>query len=587
MVDRKQSRDRKGADGGAQPLPYDRGSDRLTSPVLYWRSRGTHSGDRVVLILRIRRAETALADARLDEAFALARAADFAAHHKGQKLIGRLARALAARGQEHLAAGRTDQAAADCEKAAVLAGSLPEVAALRTAIAEATSARRQLERHRGDVLAAAREHLNHGRLSIGEQCLASTPPDSARVTELRAQAALRRVQAAGALNRARQALDREDHPAAAAALVEAVRAHPTESQVSEMIVELTRSAAARAASAIDTGRLDLVEALLDPAIRVNHDSIEVRELLRFVNGCREALAGINSGQPRVTAEALQRLTALRPSAAWLAQAARDAQQAAEHLQTLRAGPLGLLGLLGNTTSPAHLEATLPLPTPRAANHAAQALPPLLRGDHGGVLDGKDAAHTGLPTRLLLFADGIGSFLILRDRRVTIGPAGSSRHPDIPLLAEPGLPTVTIERTDEDYFVSCDSGVDVNGIAAKRRLLINGDRITVSPRAKARFVRPNAASTSAVLQLAGTRLPSSDARQVILMDREMILGPGQAAHVRADQLADAAIFQIRDGGLFCRCKEPVLVNEKPLDRHAALPLAARVQIGTVSFVVTAA
>jgi hypothetical protein len=555
-----------------------------------------------VLILKIRRAETALADARLDEAFALAQAPDLAAHHKGQKLIGRLARALADRGQKHLSAGRLDQASADCQKAAFLAGSLPEVAALRSAITEATTARHRLERHRGDVLAAAREHVDHGRLSIGEQCLADEP-DNSRIADLRDKVAMRRAQAQSAIERSRQALDREDYAAAAIALYEAQAVHAHEPQLAEMTTELVSAVCTRAAGAIDTGRLDLVESILEPALRVAGDSVPVRELTRFLLGCREAFAGVNGGQPAITAEALQRLAAMRPSATWLTQAARDARQAAESLQTLRAGPLGLLGLLangaaapapvvgggrparllGNPVRPIHLEETLDHPaTPPFG--AAQPLPPLPKGGQGGCMNANNAA---LPAKLLVHVDGVGTYLLLRDRRVTIGPAGSSRQPDVALLAEPNLAPVTIERLDEDYFVSCAAGVNVNGAAAQRKLLANGDRITVSPRARARFVMPNAASTTAVLQLAGTRLPASDARQVILMDRECILGPGASAHIRADQLADQAILQTRDGRLFCRSKETVLVNEKPLDRHAGLPLGARIQVGTVSFVVTAA
>jgi hypothetical protein len=184
-------------------------------------------------------------------------------------------------------------------------------------------------------------------------------------------------------------------------------------------------------------------------------------------------------------------------------------------------------------------------------------------------------------------DGAGTFLVLRDRRIAIGPAGSSRHPEVALLADSGLPGVTVDRTDEDYFLSADAGVCVNENPVQRKLLLNGDRIALSPRARLRFVLPNAASTSAVLHMAGTRLPSCDARQIILLDREMVLGPGVSAHIRADQLSEPAILHVRDGRLFCKSKEEVQVNGRPLDRNAGIPLGARVQIGPVSFTVTAA
>ena len=79
------------------------------------------------MILRIRQAECALADGRLDEAYEIAQADDVRRHHHGQRLIGRLARAIVQRGQENLAAGRFQPALSDCNKAEKLAGNLAEV----------------------------------------------------------------------------------------------------------------------------------------------------------------------------------------------------------------------------------------------------------------------------------------------------------------------------------------------------------------------------------------------------------------------------------------------------------------------------
>lgn len=524
-----------------------------------------------VLILRIRRAQTALADGRLDEAFGLAQAADLQAHQKGQRLIGRLARALVKRGRDHLAAGRWVQANADSDKAGALAGNLPELAELRTALADAAHEKQRAERHRGDVLAAAREHVDNGRLSIGEQWLERCAAESARIDRLREQVTDRRAQASTAIERAEAALAREDWPAAAAGIAEARRAHAGHPRCGELAAELARGLTRRAAVAIDQGRLDLADSLLEPARLVGIESVEIGELTRFLDQCREAIASIGRGRPRPATEVLRRLSAIRPGAAWLSQAAAAAQQAAENLESLRSGPLGLLSERAGAVSE---ESTLP-PVhwqPRPVPKPSPAAPPA-------------AGH--LPARLLFHVDGVGSYLVVRDRRVTIGPAGSSRHPEVALLTEPGMPVATIERNDEDYFFCCEADARVNDAAARRKLLANGDRIALSARTRMRFVLPNAASTSAVLQLAGTRLPGSDARQVILLDREMVLGPGSTAHMRADALAAPAILHVRDGRLFCRAGEEVKVNDRPLDRHAGIPLGARVQVGPISFVVTAA
>ena len=63
------------------------------------------------MILRIRQAECALADGRLDEAFELADRHDVRSHRRGQRLVGRLVRSLVDRGRKHLDAGRIAEAA--------------------------------------------------------------------------------------------------------------------------------------------------------------------------------------------------------------------------------------------------------------------------------------------------------------------------------------------------------------------------------------------------------------------------------------------------------------------------------------------
>src|SRR5688572_22083695 len=89
-----------------------------------------------VLILRIRQAEVALGDGRLDEAYELCQSEKLRSHRKGQALVTRLVRALVKRGHEHLNAARPQQALVDCEKASRLGGALAEVVELRSVATE-------------------------------------------------------------------------------------------------------------------------------------------------------------------------------------------------------------------------------------------------------------------------------------------------------------------------------------------------------------------------------------------------------------------------------------------------------------------
>ena len=86
-----------------------------------------------MVILRIRQAETAMADGRLDEAFEQAIREDVRSHRRGQKLADRLADRLLERGQGHLTAERYVEALSDCERAGRLAGNQERIADLRSA----------------------------------------------------------------------------------------------------------------------------------------------------------------------------------------------------------------------------------------------------------------------------------------------------------------------------------------------------------------------------------------------------------------------------------------------------------------------
>jgi hypothetical protein len=193
---------------------------------------------------------------------------------------------------------------------------------------------------------------------------------------------------------------------------------------------------------------------------------------------------------------------------------------------------------------------------------------------------------GLPSKFIVQIDGAGSCMVLRQPTVTIGPISSDRIPDIGLIAEAGAPVATIERADEDYFLR-GSVLAVNDKSASNKLLVSGDRISLTPRCRVSFQLPSAASTTAVLDLIGARFPRADVRRVVLLDRELVIGPGQTAHMRCDTTPEPIVLHVRDNRLFCRTTAEVEVNGQPMDREKGIPLGAHVRVGLVSFVVTKA
>jgi hypothetical protein len=291
----------------------------------------------------------------------------------------------------------------------------------------------------------------------------------------------------------------------------------------------------------------------------------VQQYRRGIEQCRTAWSHLDSGDPGRAAEILKRVSMIFPSASWIGTALSLMKQADAALAELRGGPLALLGdSRGVGVPPA-------LPAERLAPRT----------------HGRDAhATAGLPSRFILRVDGAGSFCVFRQPIVTIGPISSSQQPDLGLLAEPGIPIATIERREDEYFIR-GSAVAVNDRAGNGKLLACGDRIALSPRCRMSFNLPSAASMTAVLDLTGCRYPRADVRRVILLDGDVILGPGVATHVRVEGAEENVILHVRDGRLFCEAKQPVEVNSAPMDRISGIPMDANVKVGSVSFVVSGA
>lgn len=114
---------------------------------------------------------------------------------------------------------------------------------------------------------------------------------------------------------------------------------------------------------------------------------------------------------------------------------------------------------------------------------------------------------------ILQVDGLGSLLLLQNDRVSIGTASSSMRCDLTLQTEGDSVPMLICRDDEDYFAESTS----------RRLLASGDSITVGQRGRLRFTKPVPASSSAILEVTGAKLPRRDIRRVVLLADSLLFG----------------------------------------------------------------
>jgi hypothetical protein len=517
-----------------------------------------------VLIVRLKQLEHALGDGRLDHAFELASAANLRADRRGQELVTQLAVALVQRGTQHADAGRLSEASADCEKAANLAGNTPEIAQLRIAVAGATAKKLDVERIRGHQLAAAKRQIDAGQLTVGQELLSPFDGDD-RAAMLSQDLAAQRALLRSALTKATAAFAADDWQGAMDHLNGLGRQFPADSELAAISAKVTQHVIGLVSDAVNSGRLDLAVLYVARLEKLGRANLELEPLRRTLTDCRRAFEFVRCADASQAGEILHRLVLLWPDAAWIGPVCARLKQAADALDEVRSGPLGLMAKMNGRFDP---HETIPMPQNAGKQRRMIESPPVR-----------------VNGRVVLHVDGIGGFLVIEKGLVAAGPASSGSVPDVALLAGTDVPPITLSRTDGDYFLQSRQAVLVNEKPTTGKLLSSGDKIALSPRCRFTFRRPSAASGTAVLELTGARLARGDVRQIILLDREILIGPGAGAHVRCDSLAQAAVLQPGGVKLLLRTAEAVQIDGIATSCPAEVLPGAHVRMGPVSFAVT--
>jgi len=531
-----------------------------------------------VLILRLKQAESAMADGRLDEAFDVVQSEDIKQHRRGQKLIGRLARAFTKRGQENLDVERIQLALVDCNKAEKLAGNTADVAKLRSAICSEMEQKRLRNRHRSFKVAQARQCIQDGRISVGEDILNDTDYRDSQANMVLQQAAMARLQAGEAIKRAEQALQRNDLDGAIEIVLKAGATGIQNDKVVEVVSKLRSLVAGRIKEDLNNGRISLAHSLWQRVSPIADGCSEISEMGLALSQCLRAAEYIAAGQAREAVPLLRKVQLICPSAKWLNAATDQTRKAAELLDELAASPLGL-DITKNAAADEQNDMSS-RQIQKSLSHEfmkPQANPQMMVSDM--------RAESSIPSKFVLQIDGIGSFFVLRDGNITVGPVSSSARPSVGLMADPNLPVVTIERSEDDYFIRSSRPVRVNNATTTNKLLVDGDRISLSPRCGMKFNIPNPASTTASLSLPSARLGRADVRRIILMDRDILIGPTEGNHIVSEFLDETVTLFVQNGRLLCKTKGKILVDDEPVSSTAGLPVDKRIRIGSISLVLT--
>jgi hypothetical protein len=410
-----------------------------------------------------------------------------------------------------------------------------------------------------------------GWLSVGERILADAPTDDGQAQLLRQELAAARLQAEDAVAKAEQALKQGDIEAAVDLLRAAGVTKNHNGQVGQLLRQIGRQAGEQALASFTQGRIDRAGSLLQRLAPLGVDGEEIAELRRALTQCHQAAECVAVGQPGLALPLLRQVKTMVPSAKWLDKAVADVRQAAEALDELTGGPLGLS--IADAVGVQMTESGRPMTDDRQRTTE----------DRRQKTEDRCSPFAGLPSEFVMQMDGIGSYLVFRDDRITVGPISSSGRPTLGLMAEPGLPVVGIERMDGDYFLRCERAVEINGVAVTEKLLADGDTIALSSRCRLRFRLPNPASPTAVLMLSGARLGRPDIRHVVLMGRDILAGPFTNNHIQSEHLEETVTFFCQNDRLLCRAARPVTVDDRPMQPETGLVLDKPIRIGKLSMV----
>ena len=501
---------------------------------------------------RLRVAENALRQGRLDDAFRIAIDPHIREHRRGAALVRALTERFIERAREHFAADRFSDALRDLDRANTGGLAQDRIAELRAQIntVAAEAARRQHSRH--GRLADARRRVAEGSLVAGQRILDAASQGDAEAAKMKRDIAMRDHEASEIFEQVQRLVRDEQWVAAVERLAKAKTLDPHDPQCAKLEGDLCARVLKSARQSLKDGRVqraadqlvclgDLGQAL--PAKR------EVEEMMQLVHQAGDALRrGDYAGAVRLT----MRLQHLAPGIGWVTKAVRQLGSIEEMVTALRAGPLGAFE---STPPPAPQAPQVPV---EGAPHLAETI----------ALASTPRPTGALPDKLLLLVDGGGSYLVLRKDRVSIGRAATSNPADIALFSDLADRHADIARVDDDYFLFGPHEVEVGGKRTAHQLLRDGDRVVLGRKAKFTFRLPSRKSPSATVDLSETSKLPNDVRRVVLFAKNATIGYGKGHHVQCQMVRNPLVLFERDGALWVRLS----------GRGSAAPEAVRLEMG---------
>lgn len=487
-----------------------------------------------LIFMRLRAAEKALRDGRLDEAYRLATAPDLKENRRAAAVLADLTEKLVERAREHFRAERFSDAFLDLDKAEAGDVSKDKITELRAHVQVVANEVRRKDYERRERLQEAVRRVEAGSLEAGRRILEHASAADHAAGELRKVVDQRAGDLQVVIEQAERLLQEGQYATAGQRVRRARTMDAQHSAVVSLEARLCECVFEQVRRSIREGRLSRASTELNVLGDLGSALPARRELAVALTMARDAAKRLERHEYMDARRIVLGLGRLIPEAKWVTSAAEKLDHAEELRTELAAGPLGERleqGIervsLPIAAGPASLDDTV------ALGH--RFIPPA-----GGANE-----------RLLVLVDGGGSFLLLSGGHASIGRAAAENPPDVPILSDLAERHATIARADEDYFLYSAKEVELGGQRTQHHLLRDGDRVVLGKKAKFTFRVPSRRSATAVLELSDTTKMPNDVRRVVLFSKHAMIGQGPTVHLPCRHAGSPLILFERAGELWIR------------------------------------
>lgn len=516
----------------------------------------------------LEKARTLIRAGQLDGAYALLTESTVRDHRQGQALLEQLTPRLLKRAEEHVAAGRLEEALADVERATVIGGKRPETLALRDQVLGELDAGKKAKNKKRALAESVRGHLRAGRLDAARDRLEELPAAATVHGELGREVTRQNEERDFLSGRIRDHLQYGELPSALQVAAQLVTQYGGATAEDELLRTVSRAATAALVESLEAADLSRARELavkLQPLVESGYAEATWRDALDLVDEAARAVQKSDWSQARLL---VGRLSSQWPTAKWINQCQEQLRIIEDGVREVRSGPLAPIaptdGVLENSISVAQTLNERP-DVASASSHAAAL---------------------GDAQRWILWIDGVGSYLLLSQDRITVGRSGSSSRPTIPLNADLHGTHVEFLRVDGDYFAVARGEVRVDGKNVEKHLLADRDELLLGSRTRLTFRLPTKLSATAMLSLGSRQRLPGDVRSIVLLDEHLLIGNDGECHITVPKQSERIVLS-RDGdGFRLTGPEPLVVDGRLMESVGAIPVGVRVEIGSVAFTITA-